>query len=99
MTVSLETDRGAISLNPFVQRFVSNVLWAALISLKISENVREAEFLLNEEGVKILASGEEVKLINVYAKNTITDVLRAILKNLSGTAEVTQATFRLQHSH
>lgn len=96
MKVSLETHQGTIALNPFVERLIGHVLGAILSSLHTSGLILDVEFVLSPDGVRISSSGEEIELMNPYARNTIADLLRAILKNLKGVNSVTTATFRLR---
>lgn len=95
MKVSLETHQGTIAVNPFVERLIAHVLGAILSSLHTSGPILDAEFILDSDGVRIHGAGKEIELINPYARNTIADVLRAILKNLKGVDWGARAIFHL----
>jgi hypothetical protein len=96
MKVFLETDRGPISMNPFVERLTGNLLAGVLESLHIPQEARLAEFVLNGEAARILVSQKEIPLMNTFVKSVLADVLHAVMKNLKGTEGVEQATFKLQ---
>ncbi|MBZ5534795.1 MAG: hypothetical protein LAO31_02475 [Acidobacteriia bacterium] len=95
MRVSLETDRGQIKLNPFVERLTGNLLSGVLESLHVPEEAPVAEFVVNGGGARIVVSQKEIPLINAFVKNVLADILHVVMKNLKGTDGVTQATFRL----
>ena len=96
MRISLETDRGQISMNPFVERLTGNLLRGVLESLHIPPEAPVAEFVVNGGGARILVSQKEIPLMNTFVKNVLADVLQAIMKNLKGADGVKQATFRLE---
>jgi len=98
MKVSIETDRGQVSLNPFVERLTGNLLSGVLESLHIPDEAATAEFILTAGGATIRVSQKEVPLMNAFVKDVLADVMRVVIKNLKGTEGVTQATFRLDRS-
>jgi hypothetical protein len=95
MRISLETDRGPVALNPFVERLCGNLLWGVLESLHVPEGIRQAEFEMSDGNLHIRGSGKEIPLINPFAKNLITELLTVVLRNLKGTESVRRATFRI----
>ncbi|MGB7624945.1 MAG: hypothetical protein WBN92_21565, partial [Terriglobia bacterium] len=96
MKVSLETDRGPISMNPFVERLTGHLLSGVLESLHIPGDARVAEFVVNGGEARILVSQKEVPLMNTFVKSVMADVLHAVMKNLKGAEGVSQATFKLE---
>jgi hypothetical protein len=96
MKVFLKTDRGQVTLNPFVERLTGNLLCGVLESLHVPEEALVVEFLVNGGGARIVVSQKEVPLMNAFVKNVLADILRVVMKNLKGTDGVTQATFRLE---
>ncbi|MBZ5552337.1 MAG: hypothetical protein LAO21_06420 [Acidobacteriia bacterium] len=96
MKITLNTDRGQISMNPFVERLTGNLLSGVLESLHVPEDASVAEFVVNGGGARIVVSQKEVPLMNAFIKNVVADILHVVMKNLKGTDGVTQATFRLE---
>lgn len=96
MRVSLKTDRGQITLNPFVERLTGNLLRGVLESLHVPEEAPVAEFVVNGGGARIIVSQKEIPLMNAFIKNVLADILHVVMKNLKGTEGWTQATFRLE---
>ncbi len=94
MRLSLETDRGPVDLKPFVERLCGNLCWGILQSLHVPTGIQRAEFEMSDDDLRILASGQEIPLVNPFAKRLVTDLLKAVLMNLKGVGQVKHATFR-----
>ncbi|MDD5543846.1 MAG: hypothetical protein PHX83_11790 [Acidobacteriia bacterium] len=95
MSVSLETDRGPVALNPFVEKLCGNLLWGILESLHVPEDIHAAEIEVSRGVLHIRESGNEIPLVNPFAKNLLTELLTVLLRNLKGTEDIKAATFRM----
>ena len=75
MRVTLETDRGAVPLNPFVERLCGNLLWGILESLHAPEGMRQSEFEIAEGRLRIRTGDREIFLVNPFAQQVATELL------------------------
>jgi hypothetical protein len=83
MKATIFVDGNKLMLNPFMESFTANTIYAAAASLKTAEG-KKVIFVLQDETLSLEVDGTPVPLNQGSAQRIVGNVLRGLLKSMHG---------------
>lgn len=80
---TLDVNGISIELNPFIEKFLSRTVMAAVSSLREAEDMHRLELSLNKEDLNIIVDGNDIAL-TAFPQQIIIGTVKGLVSSLKG---------------